>query len=336
MKNKKAILQTLFLLFLIVGTVMIVKQNASMPYVKNQGRVFGTYYHATYQAERDMQQLIEAELMKVDGEFSMFNDSSTVSHINRNEEAPLSEMFLEVFNLSQSVYDETAGAFDVTVAPLVNAWGFGFKASEFPSDEIIDSIRSFVGQKGLNVSNRGGRSVIEKNDSRMMLDFSAVAKGYGCDVVARMFRKHGVKNFMIEIGGEIVVSGVNPDKKKWSVGVNKPVEDIAQDITEIDTILAITDCAMATSGNYRNFYERDGKRYAHTIDPHTGKPVSHSLLSATVIAPSCAVADAFATAFMVMGDEKARELLAKHKELKALLICSDNEGNHVMWQNISR
>ena len=336
MKNKKAILQTLFLLFLIVGTVMIVKQNASMPYVKNQGRVFGTYYHATYQAERDMQQLIEAELMKVDGEFSMFNDSSTVSHINRNEEAPLSEMFLEVFNLSQSVYDETAGAFDVTVAPLVNAWGFGFKASEFPSDEIIDSIRSFVGQKGLKVSNRGGRSVIEKNDSRMMLDFSAVAKGYGCDVVARMFRKHGVKNFMIEIGGEIVVSGVNPDKKKWSVGVNKPVEDIAQDITEIDTILAITDCAMATSGNYRNFYERDGKRYAHTIDPHTGKPVSHSLLSATVIAPSCAVADAFATAFMVMGDEKARELLAKHKELKALLICSDNEGNHVMWQNISR
>ena len=336
MKNKKAILQTLFLLFLIVGTVMIVKQNASMPYVKNQGRVFGTYYHATYQAERDMQQLIEAELMKVDGEFSMFNDSSTVSHINRNEEAPLSEMFLEVFNLSQSVYDETAGAFDVTVAPLVNAWGFGFKASEFPSDEIIDSIRSFVGQEGVNVLNRGGHSVIEKNDSRMMLDFSAVAKGYGCDVVARMFRKHGVKNFMIEIGGEIVVSGVNPDKKKWSVGVNKPVEDIAQDITEIDTILAITDCAMATSGNYRNFYERDGKRYAHTIDPHTGKPVSHSLLSATVIAPSCAVADAFATAFMVMGDEKTRELLAKHKELKALLICSDNEGNHVMWQNISR
>jgi len=325
MKNKKAILQTLFLLFLIVGTVMIVKQNASMPYVKNQGRVFGTYYHATYQAERDMQQLIEAELMKVDGEFSMFNDSSTVSHINRNEEAPLSEMFLEVFNLSQSVYDETAGAFDVTVAPLVNAWGFGFKASEFPSDEIIDSIRSFVGQEGVNVLNRGGHSVIEKNDSRMMLDFSAVAKGYGCDVVARMFRKHGVKNFMIEIGGEIVVSGVN-----------KPVEDIAQDITEIDTILAITDCAMATSGNYRNFYERDGKRYAHTIDPHTGKPVSHSLLSATVIAPSCAVADAFATAFMVMGDEKTRELLAKHKELKALLICSDNEGNHVMWQNISR
>ena len=283
-----------------------------------------------------MQQLIEAELMKVDGEFSMFNDSSTVSHINRNEEAPLSEMFLEVFNLSQSVYDETAGAFDVTVAPLVNAWGFGFKASEFPSDEIIDSIRSFVGQEGVNVLNRGGHSVMEKNDSRMMLDFSAVAKGYGCDVVARMFRKHGVKNFMIEIGGEIVVCGVNPDKKKWSVGVNKPVEDIAQDITEIDTILAITDCAMATSGNYRNFYERDGKRYAHTIDPHTGKPVSHSLLSATVIAPSCAVADAFATAFMVMGDEKARELLAKHKELKALLICSDNEGNHVMWQNISR
>ena len=336
MTKKKLVFQILFLLLLIVGTVLIVKQNASLPYVKNQGRVFGTYYHATYQAERDMQQLIEAELMKVDGEFSMFNDSSTVSHINRNEEAPLSEMFLEVFNLSQSVYDETAGAFDVTVAPLVNAWGFGFKASEFPSDEIIDSIRSFVGQEGVNVSNRGGHSVIEKNDSRMMLDFSAVAKGYGCDVVARMFRKHGVKNFMIEIGGEIVVSGVNPDKKKWSVGVNKPVEDIAQDITEIDTILAITDCAMATSGNYRNFYERDGKRYAHTIDPHTGKPVSHSLLSATVIAPSCAVADAFATAFMVMGDEKARELLAKHKELKALLICSDNEGNHVMWQNISR
>ncbi|MBP1538987.1 MAG: FAD:protein FMN transferase [Prevotella sp.] len=336
MTKKKLVFQILFLLLLIVGTVLIVKQNASLPYVKNQGRVFGTYYHATYQAERDMQQLIEEELRKVDSEFSMFNDTSTVSHINRNEETALSEMFLEVFGLAERINSETSGAFDVTVAPLVNAWGFGFKSSEFPSDEVVDSLRLFVGQQGVKVAKKGAKSVLTKADSRTMLDFSAVAKGYGCDVVARMFRSRGVKNFLIEIGGEIVASGVNPDRKQWSVGVNKPVEDIAQNINELDTVLTITDCAMATSGNYRNFYERDGKKYAHTIDPHTGRPVSHSLLSATVIAPSCAVADAYATAFMVMGEERARQLLEKHRELRALFICAGDDGAHRIWQNISR
>ena len=172
---------------------------------------------------------------------------------------------------------------------------------------------------------------IQKTDPRIMLDCSAIAKGYGSDVVARLFRKYDIKNFMIEIGGEIVVSGISENNQPWKIGINKPVEDNTNMNTEIQTILSITNKAMATSGNYRNFYYKDGKKYAHTIDPATGYPVQHNILSSTVIANNCATADAYATAFMVMGLDKAKRVLEQHKEIMAYFIYADKDGKNAVW-----
>ena len=284
-----------------------------MPFQQNSNFVFGTIYHITYQYGEDLQKEIESELMKVDGEFSMFNRNSTVSLINAGDSTVAhSEMFNEVMLLAQTVNAETDGAFDITVAPLVNAWGFGFKHEKLPTDEQVDSL--------LKIRNQ--------------MDFSAIAKGYGCDVVARLLKSKGIENFMEEIGGEVVVSGHNDEAQPWHIGVNKPVDDTAHVDTELQTVLSITDHAMATSGNYRNFYYQGGKKYAHTIDPRSGYPVQHSLLSATVIADDCATADAYATSFMVLGVDGAKEVLARHHELMAYLIYVDEAtGQLAVWRS---
>ena len=164
-----------------------------------------------------------------------------------------------------------------------------------------------------------------------MLDCSAIAKGYGTDRVARLLQSRGVENYMVEIGGEVVTSGVNPERLPWKIGVTKPTDDSLNTGHELQTILNLTDKAMATSGNYRNFYYKGGKKFAHTIDPKTGYPVQHSILSATVITKSCAVADAYATSFMVMGLDKAKQVLERHPELMAYFIYSDEKGDMAVW-----
>ena len=318
-----------FLLFLIAGTIYIAYQQHSMPYQKDSGFIFGTVYNISYQSDKSLKAEIEAEMKRVDAEFSMFNDSSTVSRFNRGERPRLSKMFLEVYKLAFAVNKETEGAFDITVAPLVNAWGFGFKSKIMPDGRQVDSLRAMVGMKKLTLVESD--SILTKPDVRMMLDFSAIAKGYGSDCVARLLREHGVKNFMVEIGGEVVTQGISPKRLPWRIGVTKPIEDSLQTSQELQTVLNVTDRAMATSGNYRNFYYQGGRKYAHTIDPRTGYPVQHSLLSSTVLADNCAVADAYATAFMVLGFEKTKEILERHKELMAYLIYTDNDGNYDVW-----
>ena len=309
-KQKKHLLwQVPFLALLIVGTVLIIRQQQSMPYQHDEGFVFGTVYSITYQSTDNLKADIEAELQKVDDEFSMFNERSTVARINRGETVQKSDMFNEVFELAQTVNRETGGAFDITVAPLVNAWGFGFKHESMPSRQQVDSL--------LKV--------------RDQYDFSAIAKGYGSDVVARLLRKRGVQNFMVEIGGEIVTQGISERRLPWKIGVTKPTDDSLSVGGELQTVLNITDVAMATSGNYRNFYYKGGRKYAHTIDPKTGYPVQHSLLSATVLAKSCAVADAYATSFMVMGVERAKELLERHPELMVYFIYAKPDGTNGVW-----
>ena len=309
-KQKKRLLwQVPFLALLIVGTVLIIRQQQSMPYQHDEGFVFGTVYSITYQSADNLKVDIEAELQKVDDEFSMFNERSTVARINRGETVQKSDMFNEVFELAQTVNRETNGAFDITVAPLVNAWGFGFKHESMPTRQQVDSL--------LKV--------------RDQYDFSAIAKGYGSDVVARLLRKRGVQNFMVEIGGEIVTQGISERRLPWKIGVTKPTDDSLSVGGELQTVLNITDVAMATSGNYRNFYYKGGRKYAHTIDPKTGYPVQHSLLSATVLAKSCAVADAYATSFMVMGVERAKELLERHPELMVYFIYAKPDGTNGVW-----
>ena len=314
--KKKLYWQLPFLVFLIVGTVFIVRQQRSTPYQHDKGQVFGTFYHITYQNDTSLNNDILAELAKVDSALSMFNDKSIISRINRGEDVKTNEMFDTVFNLAENIANNTNGAFDITVAPLVNAWGFGFKTGNPPTKAAIDSLRSIVGYK--KVALRNNR--ITKTDPRVMLDCSAIAKGYGCDVVAHLLQRHGIENYMVEIGGEVVTHGISEKRLPWKIGVTKPTDDSLAVDKELQTVLNVKNMAMATSGNYRNFYYKNGKKYAHTIDPKTGYPVQHNILSATVLAKHCAEADAYATSFMVMGLDGAKKTLEDHPELMAYLI----------------
>ena len=328
-KRKRAgwLLKVVFLAVLIVGTVAIIAQQRSTPYQHDEGFIFGTVYSVTYQYNKDLQKEIEAELNNVDASLSPFNKQSIITQVNNNKPVQLNDKFTEVFNLAQKISRETGGAFDITVAPLVNEWGFGFKKGVNPTTHVIDSLRAIVGFNKVALEN--GRIV--KKDPRIMLDCSGIAKGYGSDCVARLLRKKGIENFMVEIGGEVVTSGVNSDRVPWRIGVTKPVDDPTQENQELQTVLNVTDKSMATSGNYRNFYYKGGKKYAHTIDPKTGYPVQHNILSATVLSDECAVADAYATSFMVLGLDGAKKILRNHPELMAYLIYSDAKGKNQVW-----
>lgn len=327
MNKKKLIWQIPFLALLIIGTVLIVMQQRSMPYQHDGGMVFGTVYNITYQYDSDLKQDIEAELQKVDNSLSPFNKGSIISKVNRNENPEVNDMFADVFTLAEEVSAQTGGAFDITVAPLVNMWGFGTKQFHRPDKESVDSLMKFVGFNKISLKNKH----VVKQNPNILLDCSGIAKGYGCDVVARFLRSKGIKNFMVEIGGEVVTSGNSEKRVPWKIGVTKPTDDSLQENQELQTVLNVTDKAMATSGNYRNFYVEGGKKFAHTIDPHTGYPVQHSLLSSTVLAHDCATADAYATSFMVLGIDKAKEVLKKHPELMAYFIYSDAKGNLQVW-----
>ena len=334
-KNLKKYWQLAFLSFLIIGTVLIIRHQRTMPYQHDTGMVFGTIYNVTYQCDRNLKKEIEAELKKVDDALSMFNENSVISHVNQGQgDIPKTEqgkMFSAVMKLAAQVSRDTDGAFDITVGPLVTLWGFGFKNDQEPTQQAIDSIMAFVGYKNLTFNEKRGTMHVGKKDPRMTLDCSAIAKGYGSDVVASFLKKHEVENFMVEIGGEVVTKGISPNRVPWHIGVSKPTEDSLAVKTEVQTILNVTDVAMATSGNYRNFYYKGGKKYAHTIDPKTGHPVQHNILSATVLAPDCATADAYATAFMVLGLDGARKILDSHTQLQAYFICSDEKGDYTVW-----
>lgn len=321
MANKQLRWQLPFLVVLIVGTVLILRKQA--PYQTDQGIVFGTIYKITYQSEENLKDEIEAELKKVDNSLSPFNKASVITHINENTDLTADSLFTEVFLLAKQISKETHGAFDITVAPLVNAWGFGFKNVAQVDSIMIDSLHQFVGIDKVELID--GKVV--KKDPRLMLDCSAIAKGYGVDCVARLLDSKGIRNYMIDIGGELVMKGENPKMETWSIGVNKPIDDSLSVNQEIQAVLKLTNVGLATSGNYRNFYYKGGKKYAHTIDPRTGYPIQHNILSATVVAPDCATADAYATSFMVLGLDSAKQICNAHPELDAYFIYTTDKGN---------
>lgn len=325
MEKKKLKWQLPILFLFIIATMFIIRKQT--PYQKNEGKIFGTIYHATYQYSENLQKEIETELKKVDASLSPFNNSSIIARINRNEEVLLDSFFTTVIRRSEEISKETDGAFDITVAPLANVWGFGFKKGIFPDSLTIDSLLEITGYNKIKLE--GDKFI--KSDSRIMISGSAVAKGYGSDVIARLFDRKGIQNYMIEIGGEVVVKGNNPKNTAWHIGISKPVDDSLSVNQELQTVLSITDVGMATSGNYRNFYYKDGKKYAHTIDPKTGYPVQHSLLSATVIAPDCMSADAYATSFMVMGLKKAEAFAEANPKIDAYFIYTDENGQIQTW-----
>jgi thiamine biosynthesis lipoprotein len=329
-RNKRLLWQIPFLVLLIVGTVLIIRQQHNMPYQKCAGTIFGTTYHITYQYDDDLQPELEAKMKEVDNALSMFNKESIISKVNNNQPVELNEMFMEVFQQAQKISEDTNGAFDITVGPLVNAWGFGFKNEQMPDKHAVDSLMAVVGYQKVSCD---GKHII-KRDPRITLDCSAIAKGYGVDVVARLLVEKGIDNYMVEIGGEVVTHGISEKRVPWKIGVTKPTDDPLQEGNELQTVLNLTDKAMATSGNYRNFYYKGKRKYAHTIDPKTGYPVQHSILSATVLTNNCMRADAYATAFMVMGFEGAKKVLERNSDLMAYLIYDDH-GKMGVWYSPS-
>ena len=329
-RKKRLIWQVPFLTLLIIGSILIIRQEHNKPYQHCSGVIFGTTYNITYQYDSDLHPEIMAQMLQVDSALSMFNEHSIISRINRNETVVLNDMFLEVFLMAQQVSKETDGAFDITVGPLVNAWGVGFKHDELPSDAAVDSLRQLVGYQKVSYD---GHTIL-KQDPRITLDCSAIAKGYGVDIVARFLESKDIKNYLVEIGGEVATRGVSEKRQSWKIGVAKPSDEATTGNGELQTVLTITDKAMATSGNYRNFYYKGGRRYAHTIDPKTGRPVQHNILSATVLSDHCAQADAYATSFMVMGLQRAKQVLENHPELMAYLIY-DDKGHTRIWYSTS-
>lgn len=328
MKNKKLkIWHIPFLLLLIVGTYYAAKLSKEPPYQSDSGHIFGTTFSTKYQYKEDIEDEIIECLNVVDNSLSMFNENSTLSKLNRNESVDTDEPFRKVFNLAQEVSQKTNGMFDVTIAPLVNAWGFGFKNDQLPDSAQVDSLLEIVGYQKVSIE----EEKLVKEDERIVMDFSAIAKGFGCDEVARLFRSKGIENFMIEIGGEVVTEGVNPKKMTWNIGINKPEDDSTIPNDDVERVVQLSNCAMATSGNYRNYYYKGDQKIAHTIDPSTGYPVQRNIISSTVIAPSCAEADAFATSFMVMGLEKAKEVLEKNTQIMAFFIYTNKEDEHKVW-----
>ena len=348
-KQKRLLWQVPFLTLLIVGTVLIIQGQRNTPYQHNEGFIFGTTYSITYQGDKDLHEVLKAKMQQVDEALSMFNPQSVITRVNKGDgiipDGETGKMFTDVFQLSMQISKDTGGAFDITVAPLVNAWGFGFKNGAMPTDEQVDSLRQFVGYEKVALLTpqpsspsaghaQGRQQRVRKSDARIMLDCSAVAKGYGADMVAKVLSDAGVKNYMVEIGGEVVTHGISAKRLPWKIGVTKPTDDTLRVSNELQTVLNITDKAMATSGNYRNFYYKNGRKYAHTIDPKTGRPVQHNILSATVLCDQCARADAYATSFMVMGLDGARKVLQRNPDLMAYLIYDDN-GHNAVWYSPS-
>ncbi len=312
-------------LLLLLSIWIIHRNNRPAPYQTDNGLIFGTIYQVTYQYPTSLKGEIEEALHTIDNSLSPFNQHSIITAINRNESMQTDSLFRAVFRRSLEISAETDGAFDITVAPLINAWGFGFKKGIFPDSAQVDSLRQLIGYTRVSLDADG---CVQKQDPRLMLNCSAVAKGYAVDVVTRLLQAKGIDNLMVDIGGEVVVKGHNPQQRPWRIGINKPVDDSLATNQELQAIVELTEGAIATSGNYRNYYHRNGKKYAHTIDPRTGYPVQHAILSSTVLAPDCMSADAYATAFMVMGLEEAEAFVEAHPELAAYFIYSQPDGSY--------
>lgn len=294
-------------------------------YKQAQGVIWNTTYNIVYESDKDLTDSILNELKKVDVSVSAFNPQSVVSKINKNESSEVDSYFKLIYNNSVAINRHSGGAFDPTLAPLINLYGFGYENSVQIDTTRLDEILNYVGIERTHLE---GDKLI-KDDSRTEFNFSAIAKGFGCDCVAAMFRRNGVGNYMVEIGGEISMSGKNPKGEKWKISIDRPVFDAGSTIHESQAVVELTDCSMATSGNYRNFKDIDGKRVVHTIDRFTGKPALNDLLSVTIIVPAkktdgngCMKADAYATACMSLGSEKAKELILS-QQLQALLIMTD-------------
>lgn len=282
-----------------------------------------TSYVIKFKYTKSLEKEIHAEMQRYYHSLNPFDSTSIISQVNRNKDIEVDDLFIEVFNKAEEVSKATNGMYDITCAPLINLWGFGFSKSDSITPAMIDSIRSFVGYQKVRLE---GRKVV-KDDPRILLNCSSVGDGCSSEVIARLLDSKGIEDYLIYVGGETVSKGVNPKGDCWHIGISKPTDDPLGINQELEfTVRLCGRRGLATSGDYRNFYIKDGKKYAHTINPKTGYPAAQPVLSVTVIAPDCITADAYATAFMAMGREEARKIQQQHPELEYYFIYADENG----------
>ena len=293
------------------------------PFQTTEGETH-TYYRIKYRYGKPLDKEIAALFKAYDHAINPFDSTSIISAVNRNDTTVRTDtLFRRAFRHVMEVSRLTDGLFDATCAPLINYWGFGFKTVRHRTPADIDSLKQFVGYRKIRLE--GDRVV--KDDPRVQLNFSAIGDGYICDLVGELLDRKGVEDYLVDIGGEMLAKGLNPQGKSWTIGINKPIDDSTQMNNEIQQVIRLHERrGIATSGNYRNFYIQDGKKYAHTINPQTGYPAAEDILSATVIAQDCTTADAFATSFMVMGRHRAESFLKQHPELEYYFIYAGPKG----------
>ncbi|MBK9359083.1 MAG: FAD:protein FMN transferase [Bacteroidales bacterium] len=321
----------IILFILLAITLTSCTGNKTLVEVKFEGEAQGTYYAVTYYDSKGIsyQQDIDSFFRAFDQSASIYQKESIISRLNNNDStARADDVFTYVFNKSMEVSEKTDGAFDITVLPLVNAWGFGFTDPMKLDSSQVDSILPLVNYR--NVKLTDGRLV--KTNPAIKVDFNAIAQGYSADLIGQLLESHGIENYLIDVGGEVLARGTKPGNIPWKVGIEKPAEN-ADDARELNTVVNLSNKALATSGNYRKYFIRDGVRYSHTIDPKTGFPVNHTVLSVSVLADDCISADAYATSFIVMGLDKTKKFLAQHPELDAYIIYSDDSGKLTTWSS---
>lgn len=286
------------------------------------GTTQGSYYSIIYYDEqnRDFSGDFDSIFREIENTLSLWDENSMISRVNRNDESVvLNQIFIDNFNYAMRAAELSEGYFDPTVGPLVSAWGFHFKDGVEMTPEIVDSLKQFVGYHKIKIED--GKVIKENPD--MTLDFNAVAQGYTTDMIGDFLLLNGVENFLVDVGGEILAKGNKPNGDLWKVGIEKPAEDkdaerIVQEIVELK------DKSIVTSGNYRKYVERNGKRYSHSIDPNTGFPAANNMLSATIICDDTSWADCLASICMLVGMERAKEILATQKDVKAFFIYEED------------
>lgn len=317
-------LYTLCIAVLVTACGMTPKEN--IYYIKGDAQ--GTTYSITYIAKAPVEKAaIDSILQVIDLSMSTYIDNSLISKINKGENLPIDPHFEKVLSASMDIYKQSNGSFDPSIGQLINAWGFGKKENHTPpTQKQIDSLLSLTGMDKVHYIDTPRGAFIKKDNPNIQLNFNAIAQGYTSDVIADYFLSKQISNFIVEVGGELVIHGRNTLKNKpWRIGIDNPLQKPDED-REIVATVELTDCGLATSGNYRKLWTDSltGQKYVHTINPKTGRPQPSNLLSATVIAPSAMLADGYATTLMALGGiEKAKDFLAQHKELKAVLLYSD-------------
>jgi thiamine biosynthesis lipoprotein len=318
------------LFILLILLVIYSCQPKKGEFQKISGFAQGTTYNITYEnsTNKNYAQAIDSILKAFDRSLSIYDSTSIISRMNNNDQKVEADgWFIEVFNKSAEINELSEGAFDITVGPVVNAWGFGNGPVAKHDSAYIDSLLQYVGMDKVKIE---GRKIVKQNPA-VKLDVNALAQGYSVDVICNFFEEKGIKNYLVEIGGEVRGKGTNAKGNLWRIGIDKPTDGNLMPGNDLQAIIEINNKALATSGNYRKYFEENGVKYAHTIDPKTGFPARNTLLSATVVCDDCMTADAFATAFMVLGVEKSKELLLKHPELEVYFIFSNMKGEYEVF-----